>query len=109
MNIQTNIATILFIIIPSLVGFSQEKPTSSWNLKDCIDYARKNNIQVQSAKVTQQSANVDLLQAKAQLFPSLTFSSSQGWGHQKTEQTDGKFKSQNAYTGRNRLLNNKFQ
>ena len=52
MNIQTNIATILFIIIPSLVGFSQEKPTSSWNLKDCIDYARKNNIQVQSAKVT---------------------------------------------------------
>ena len=83
MNIQTNIATILFIIIPSLVGFSQEKPTSSWNLKDCIDYARKNNIQVQSAKVTQQSANVDLLQAKAQLFPSLTFSSAQGWGHQK--------------------------
>lgn len=54
---------------------------------------------MQSAKVTQQSANVDLLQAKAQLFPSLTFSSSQGWGHQKTEQTDGKFKSQNAYTG----------
>ena len=99
MNIQTNIATILFIIIPSLVGFSQEKPTSSWNWKDCIDYARKNNIQVQSAKVTQQSANVDLLQAKAQLFPSLTFSSSQGWGHQKTEQTDGKFKSQSAYTG----------
>ena len=48
MNIQTNIATILFIIIPSLVGFSQEKPTSSWNLKDCIDYARKNNIQVEA-------------------------------------------------------------
>lgn len=99
MNIQTNIATILFIIIPSLVGFSQEKPTSSWTLKDCIDYARKNNIQVQSAKVSQQSSNVDLLQAKAQLFPSLTFSSSQGWGHQKTEQTNGKFKSQSAYTG----------
>ena len=99
MNIQTNIATILFIIIPSLVGFSQEKPTSSWNLKDCIDYARKNNIQVQSAKVTQQNAYIDLLQAKAQLFPSLTFSSSQNWGHQKTEQSDGKFKSQSAYTG----------
>ena len=99
MNIQTNIATILFIIIPSLVGFSQEKPTSSWNLKDCIDYARKNNIQVQSAKVTQQNAYIDLLQAKAQLFPSLTFSSSQNLGHQKTEQSDGKFKSQSAYTG----------
>ncbi|MCI7391236.1 MAG: TolC family protein [Butyricimonas virosa] len=99
MNIQTNIATIFFIIIPSLVGFSQEKPTSSWNLKDCIDYARKNNIQVQSAKVTQQNAYIDLLQAKAQLFPSLTFSSSQNWGHQKTEQSDGKFKSQSAYTG----------
>ncbi len=72
MNIQTNIATILFIIIPSLVGFSQEeKPTSSWTLKDCIDYARKNNIQVQSARVTPtKCSNVDLLQAKAQLFPS---------------------------------------
>ena len=52
MNKRINIATILFIIIPSLVGFSQEKPTSSWNLKDCIDYARKNNIQVQSARVS---------------------------------------------------------
>lgn len=93
------IATILFIIIPSLVGFSQEKPTSSWTLKDCIDYARKNNIQVQSARVIQKSSNVDLLQAKAQLFPSLTFNSSQGWGHQRIEQTDGKFKSQSAYTG----------
>ncbi len=99
MNIHMKIATILFIIIPSFVGFSQEKPTSSWNLKECIDYARKNNIQVQSARVSQQSSNVDLLQAKAQLFPSLTFSSSQGWGHQKTEQADGKFKSQDAYTG----------
>ena len=83
MNKRINIATILFIIIPSLVGFSQEKPTSSWNLKDCIDYARKNNIQVQSARVSRQSTNVDLLQAKAQLFPSLTFSSSQGFGHHK--------------------------
>ncbi len=62
MNKRINIATILFIIIPSLVGFSQEKPTSSWNLKDCIDYARKNNIQVQSARVSRQSTNVDLLQ-----------------------------------------------
>ena len=67
MNIQTNIATILFIIIPSLVGFSQEKPTSSWNLKDCIDYARKNNIQVQSARVSQKSSNVDLLEANKML------------------------------------------
>ena len=97
---HTYIATILFIIIPSLVGFSQEgKPTSSWTLKDCIDYARKNNIQVQSARVNQKSSSVDLLEAKAQLFPSLTFNSSQGWGHQKIEQTDGKFKSQSAYTG----------
>lgn len=99
MNKRINIATILFIIIPSLVGFSQEKPTSSWNLKDCIDYARKNNIQVQSARVSRQSTNVDLLQAKAQLFPSLTFSSSQGFGHQKVQDTGGDFKSQSAYTG----------
>ena len=99
MNKRINIATILFIIIPSLVGFSQEKPTSSWNLKDCIDYARKNNIQVRSARISRQSTNVDLSQAKAQLFPSLTFSSSQGWGHQKVQDTGGNFKSQSAYTG----------
>ena len=99
MNKRINIATILFIIIPSLVGFSQEKPTSSWNLKDCIDYARKNNIQVRSARISRQSTNVDLSQAKAQLFPSLTFSSSQGWGHQKVQDTGGDFKSQSAYTG----------
>lgn len=80
------------------MGFSQEKPTV-WDLKGCIEYARKNNIQVQSARLAYQSTNVDLLQAKAQLFPSLTFSSSQGWGNQKMETTEGTMKSQSAYTG----------
>ena len=99
MKKRIHITTIILIIIPSLVGFSQENPTSSWTLKECIDYARKNNIQVQTTRANYQSARVDWLTSKAQLFPSLIFSSDQGLSHQKAEQPDGKYKGQSAYSG----------
>ena len=99
MNKRIHITTIILIIIPSLVGFSQEKPTSSWTLRECIEYARKNNIQVQTTRANSESAKVDLLTSKAQLFPSLIFSSDQGLSHQKTEQADGSYEGQSAYSG----------
>ena len=96
---RTNITTIILIIIPSLVGFSEERPTSLWTLRECIEYARENNIQVRSTRASSQSARIDWLTSKAQRFPSLTFNSDQGWNHQKSEQSDGSYKGEGTYSG----------
>ena len=50
-----------------------------WTLKACLDYALANNIQVKKSKVAYQSGLEDTEQAKAQLFPSLTASVTQGF------------------------------
>ncbi len=58
-----------------------------WTLRTCIDYARSHNIQVQAAEVSNRSAGVNLLQAKAQQTPTLSFSTGQGVAHGKEEGT----------------------
>ena len=57
---------------------AQELPIR-WTLKACLDYALANNIQVKKSKVAYQSGLEDTEQAKAQLFPSLTASVTQGF------------------------------
>ena len=53
-----------------------------WTLKACIDYALANNIQLQQKKITKSESTEDVKQAKATLFPSLSFSTSQQLGYQ---------------------------
>ncbi len=50
----------------------------SWTLRQCIDYARENNIQVKTQELTLESAEASLEQAKAAQYPTLNFSSSVG-------------------------------
>lgn len=61
------------------------RAAAPWTLRACIDYAREHNIQVQSAEVTSSSAGVNLLQAKAQQTPSLSFSTGQGISNSSNE------------------------
>lgn len=49
---------------------------AEWSLQDCIDYALSNNINIKKGRVSASSTDVDLLTAKAALFPSLSFSTS---------------------------------
>ncbi len=56
-----------------------------WSLNDCITYALENNIQVQQAQNSVESAEADIKSSRAALFPSLSFSSSQNFGFQKVE------------------------
>jgi outer membrane protein len=49
---------------------------AEWSLQDCIDYALSNNINIKKGRVNASSTDVDLLTAKAALFPSLSFSTS---------------------------------
>jgi Outer membrane protein len=67
---------------------AQEK----WTLRDCIEYARRENIQVKKSELTAASSGVDLKQAKAELFPSLSGSVSQTYNHAKEASNDYKYK-----------------
>ena len=57
---------------------AQEQPTR-WTLRACLDYALEHNIQVKKSKVSHLSGIEDTKQAKAQLFPSLSASVTQGF------------------------------
>ncbi len=48
-----------------------------WTLQDCINYALQHNITLRKDRVSAQSTAIDQLTAKAALFPSLSFSTSQ--------------------------------
>lgn len=69
--------TCLFLLATGVIR-AQERP-SSWTLRDCLDYALEHNIEVKKSKVAQLSGVEDTEEAKAQLFPSLSASVTQGF------------------------------
>ncbi|MCC6287931.1 MAG: TolC family protein, partial [Chitinophagaceae bacterium] len=50
---------------------------AQWSLQDCIEYAKKNNIQINTLRLNTNAAEQDLLQSKAARLPSLSASLSQ--------------------------------
>ena len=68
---------IFIVALYSLMLTSMTAEARQWTLRECIDYARTNNIQVQSAQLNQAAAEETLLQAQASRFPTLNASSSQ--------------------------------
>ena len=58
----------------------------TWNLEQCIDYALKNNIQIQKNRISEQEGEVALWQDKGALFPSLSFSTSHSMGYRPFEE-----------------------
>jgi outer membrane protein len=63
-------------------GFVMAETPKQWTLKECIDYALANNIQLQQKKISKSESTEDVKQSKAALFPSLSFSTSQQLGYQ---------------------------
>lgn len=50
---------------------------SNWTLENCIEYAKENNISINSLRLSKNSAEQDLLQAKEAKYPSLNGTVSQ--------------------------------
>jgi outer membrane protein len=67
-----------------MTGYTVKAQTTPWTLEKCIEYARQNNIQIKSQKITKELSDVDLEQTKAQRFPTLNFSSNFGVSFQNT-------------------------
>ncbi len=70
---------IVCLLAGSLAASGQEAEGTRWTLRDCLDYAMENNIQIQRSKVAYTSGLEDTEQARAALFPSLTASVTQGF------------------------------
>ena len=67
------------IILLLFAGTASAQET--WTLQDCLDYALKNNIQVQKNRISEERGEVSLWQDKGALFPSLSFSTSHSVGY----------------------------
>ena len=58
-----------------------------WTLQECLKYALENNIQVQKGLLSQEQGEVSLKQQKAQLMPSMSFSTNQSMGYRPFQQS----------------------
>ena len=71
-----------FKITCLLIGLSSYvNAQKAWGLQDCIDYALRNNIQIQKNKISEEKGDVALWKNKGELFPNLSFSTNQNVGY----------------------------
>ena len=80
------------VLLASLLAATFMLPATAqtdraWSLQECLDYALKNNIQIQKGALTEQQGEVSLQQQKAQLLPSLSFSTNQSMGYRPFQET----------------------
>lgn len=90
----------LLIGISCVVHLSAQQIPSQWSLKSCIDYALKNNIQVQKSKISVSEAKTDLLTAKAARLPSLNGEVSQTFTNSRIAGTNGTYSNSSILAGR---------
>jgi outer membrane protein len=60
-----------------------------WDLVKCIGYAKDNNIQINSLRLSQKTSQQEFLLAKAAKLPDLTGTASQDFGHANTRGAGG--------------------
>ena len=79
-RMKVYIASIISVFAFSLNGIGQ----SVWSLEDCVDYAFDNNIQIKQSELLTEGYDMDLLQSKLGIIPSLNASTSYGWNEGRT-------------------------
>ena len=75
-NLAGTVLALLLLILNALPLRAQD--TKAWTLRDCIEYALQNNIQIKTKEVSLETAEASLEQARAAQLPTLNFSSSFG-------------------------------
>ena len=85
-----------------LAAMSMAVPSNGrqWTLRECIDYALQNNITLQKSRLTQLSAQEDILQSQSALLPSLSASTGQNVSFQPWPES-GRATVQNGYVEQN--------
>ncbi|MPT35551.1 MAG: TolC family protein, partial [Flavobacterium sp.] len=81
-------------------NIEKEPLPTVWNLEQCISYSQKNNIQINTLRLTEKSTEQDLLLSKAAKFPSLSGSASQSYTNAKNaDLVVGGFQTQATFAG----------
>lgn len=92
---RTILLTLLIAVCTSAVALKAQEESQKWTLRSCLDYAIENNIQLKKSRVNELSGLEDTERAKAQLFPSLSASVTQGYVNYPSSDVD----KNNSYSG----------
>ena len=77
--------TIIFLFVFSCFGFeAKAQEEKVWTLKQCIDHALENNIQIKQGKLGVNVSEYNLKQAKAALLPSVNANASHSYNFGRT-------------------------
>ncbi|MCX6271207.1 MAG: TolC family protein [Bacteroidetes bacterium] len=86
-NLTTSLRrNILLVVLSALIlcGPFTLQAQKQWSLKDCIEYALANNIQIKQQKLNLQMENDNLLQSKAAMLPSVNGNLSHSYNYGRT-------------------------
>ena len=67
-----------------LVVLAPAQQTQSWSVQQCVDYALKNNIQIQQTDINVKLSELSLLQSKANVLPNLNGNFSHTYNYGRT-------------------------
>ena len=77
-NLKNIIVLVCGLISSSFIIKAENYPLQqNWTLDDCLNYAQDNNISILRSGLLYDESAINLKEAKAALFPSLTFNSNQ--------------------------------
>lgn len=92
---RTILLTLLIAVCTFTVALKAQEESQKWTLRSSLDYAIENNIQLKKSRVNELSGLEDTERAKAQLFPSLSASVTQGYVNYPSSDVD----KNNSYSG----------
>lgn len=78
---------VLSLCIATTLGAMAQQQPDPWTMQSCIDYALKQNITLRKNRINAQSTAIDVKTARAALFPSLSFSTSQNMVNRPYQET----------------------
>ena len=96
----------LFAAVLTVAPAGNVLAQEAWTLQRCLDYAAEHNIQLQKSRINQLDAAEQLQQAKAALFPSLSFSMSQSVGYRPFQKATVMVQNGMATTTNNKVTEN---
>lgn len=83
----------LFFCCTSML-FAQER--QAWSLRDCINYAIENNIEIKQREIKKETAKIDLHTSKMERLPDLNGSVGQDFNFGRSQMPDGTYQSINS-------------
>lgn len=91
MKMNRKLVTALFATAVAFGTTAQLSAQRVWTLQECIDYAVKNNVQLQKSRAAEQTSAINVLEAKAARLPSLSGSVSQSLTYRPFQETSSNF------------------